>query len=82
MSLLSAGLALTTVLLEGSLDGLWILVVGPAVLGIASLLGALALFAQASKAEGNARIGWYIFGGLLLTVALGIGACFGVVMLG
>jgi cytochrome c oxidase assembly factor CtaG len=83
MSLLSSGLSLSVVLLDGNLSGLWILVAGPAVLGVAALVGAMAMFAQASRSpQGGARIAWYVVGALMLTLALGIGACFGVVMLG
>lgn len=83
LSDMSFTLALSLLFLEVGAGSLAILVLGPAVLGIAALVGAIAMFAQASRSpEGGARIAWYVFGALMLTLALGIGACFGVVMLG
>ena len=69
-------------LFEFNGDGLAILVLGPAVVGVLSLILALMLFsaAQGQKVSRAKRIALNVLGAILLTLALGIGACFGVVM--
>lgn len=70
--------------LEFNGDGLAILVIGPAIVGIVALLLAIGLFVGAQKPETSrgVRIALNILAVTLLVIALGIGACFGVFLVG
>ena len=62
---------------------LLILMFLPGVIGLAALVGAIALFVGASRApKEKSRMGWYIGMAILLVIALGIGTCYGVVLVG
>ncbi len=62
---------------------LLILALLPALFGLGALGAAIALFMNASKAKSEeGRIGWNVLAVLLLLVALGIGACYGYVIVG
>lgn len=76
--LLSHALAL----FEFNGDGLALLVLGPAIVGIAALIGSIGFFvgAQQENLSKGARIGLHVFAVILLILALGIGACFGIVL--
>ena len=55
----------------------------PALIGVGALGVAIALFMNASKAKSEqGRIGWNVLAAFLLLVALGIGACYGYVLVG
>ena len=64
--------------------GMGLLVFGPAILGLTSLGLAIFLFARARGTEsGDEPSTWrFALGSVLLVVALGIGACYGVFFLG
>lgn len=68
--------------LEFNGDGLAILVLGPAIVGVVALILALVLFtsAQGEKVTRGTRIALNVLATVLLIIALGIGACFGMVM--
>lgn len=67
----------------GNGPGLLILSILPGVVGLAALATAIAVFTNASKAKTKeGRIGWKVLGAFLLVLALGIGACYGVVIVG
>ena len=62
---------------------LLILMFLPALFGLGALGAAIALFMNASKAKSEqGRIGWNVLAAFLLLVALGIGACYGYVLVG
>ena len=67
----------------GNGPGLFIVMLSPAVCGLAALAAAIALFMSASKAKTEeGRIGWNALALFFLLVAVGIGACYGYVIVG
>ena len=60
---------------------LGLIVFVPAAIALAALVGAMLLFASA-KPDDSTRLLKFIAAGVLLTVALGIGACYGVALTG
>lgn len=60
---------------------LGMIVFAPAAIAVAALVGAMLLFAWA-KPDDSSRLVKLIAAGVLLTLALGIGACYGVVLMG
>lgn len=59
-----------------------LMIAAPAVLGLFALIASIVLFGTAGKKEDAYRTVKLIFGVLLMTVALGIGACYGVMLFG
>lgn len=61
--------------------GLWLLVVGPALVGITALVVGIVMLQKPQGAEVNttARV---VVASICLLLALGIGACYGVMFLG
>jgi hypothetical protein len=57
------------------------LVFGPAVLGIGALVAAIYFFQRRSP-TGKQEVWQHLIGGAFLVVALGIGACYGLMILG
>jgi hypothetical protein len=58
-----------------------LLVVSPALIGLAALIGALVMIGK-PREEGEAYVGRWIGVGLLLIVSLGIGTCYAWVLSG
>ncbi len=67
--------------LKGAEAGLLVLVVAPALVGLGALAGGAFLLVKRPM-KGTADVVVTVVGSLLLLVALGIGACYGVVFLG
>lgn len=61
--------------------GLIVLVYGPALLGVAALLGIIALSQRVRRREPGHRVGLYVGIAFLSVVALGIGTCYGMLFL-
>ena len=59
-----------------------LMMAAPAVLGLFALIASLVLFGTAGKKDEAYRTVKLVFGVLLMTVALGIGACYGVMLVG
>ena len=53
----------------------------PAVMGLVAFIAALVLFGTAGKQD-KFRVVKFVIGGILLTIALGIGACYGMMLVG
>ena len=64
--------------------GDWFLVAmiaAPGVFGLAALVGSIILF-RSARPDANDRIARLVAGSILLTVALGVAACYGTMFIG
>ena len=59
-----------------------LMLIGPAVLGLACLGVGIALFANSKTPEGKTQVVHVVFATIFILAALGIGSCYGVMFLG